>query len=167
MNPTPAMFQYVRKLVGANNEKQVAFAPLTTPFTNEDFVFLNTDIYKTDPSKYYSEAHEFSKKANSIIKKPFIWEIENEDFLYVNYDKVLSHARLIANRDLSQKDSTIPRKVLFISENNPTPAFVSYKNYEEQYKDIARKIEDHNNSKPASEGQLNTWNSRAGNLKMN
>jgi hypothetical protein len=163
MNPTPAMFQYVRKLVGANNEKQVAFAPLTTPFTNEDFLFLNTDIYKTDPSKYYSEAHEFSKKANSIIKKPYIWEIETEDFLYVNYDKVLSHARLIANRDLTEDEIAAretARKVLYISDSNPTPAFMSYNNYEQQYKDIVRKIEDHNNSKPASEGpELNTWNS--------
>lgn len=169
MNPTPAMFQYVRKLVGANNEKQVAFAPLTTPFTNEDFLFLNTDIYKTDPSKYYSEAHEFSKKANSIIKKPYIWEIETEDFLYVNYDKVLSHARLIVNRDLTGAEIAereTARKVLYISENTPTPAFMSYRNYEQQYKDIVRKIDDHNNSKPSSEGpELNTWNAESRQLE--
>ena len=169
MNPTPAMFQYVRKLVGANDEKQVAFAPLTTPFTNEDFIFLNTDIYKTDPSRYYSEAHEFSKKANSIIKRPYIWEIETEDFLYVNYDQVLSHARLIANRDLTDAEIAErekARKILYLSENVPTPSFISYRNYEQRYKDIERKIEDHNNNKPTAEGTgLNGWNSESRQLE--
>lgn len=169
MNPTPAMFQYVRKLVGANDEKQVAFAPLTTPFTNEDFLFLNTDIYKSDPLKYYSEAHEFSKKANSIIKKPYIWEIETEDFLYVNYETVLSHARLIVNRDLTEAELAErenARKILYANDNKPTPAFLSYKDYEQQYKGIAKKIEDHNNSKPSADStELNRWNSESRQLE--
>lgn len=162
MSLIPAMFQYIRKMVGANDEKQIAFAPLATPFTNEDFIFLNSEVYQTDPAKYYEEALEFSQKANSIIKQAGIWEIESEDFLYDKYDTILSNARLIENRDFTQEEldqQTNARKVLYEADNTPTAAFKSYRQFEEQCREITSNMNTLRNNQPGgSAAEMDQWN---------
>ncbi|WP_159476866.1 carboxypeptidase-like regulatory domain-containing protein [Dyadobacter sp. 3J3] len=163
MSLIPAMFQYIKKMVGANDEKQVAFAPLATPFTNDDFLFLNSEIYAKDPAKYYNEALEFSQKANSIIKKEGIWEIDSADFLYDKYIQILNGARLIASREFNQIEldqQAVARKVLYGEDNLPTAAFQTYKSYQKQYKEIIDKIQLHKTTQPGeSSPEAVLWNS--------
>jgi hypothetical protein len=162
MSLIPAMFQYIRKMVGANDEKQVAFAPLATPFTNEDFLFMNSEIYQKNPAKFYAEALEFSQKANSIIKKANIWEIDSKDFLYIKFNEILNNARLIENRDYTDAERANQdkaRKILYEADNTPTAAYKFYKVFENQFKEINRKSDAHKNSKPVEpQSAVDAWN---------
>ena len=162
MSLIPAMFQYMKKMVNVNKDRQIAFAPLATPFTNEDFLFMNSDIYKSDPMKYYAESLEFSQKANSIIDNPHIWKVESADFLYTRFDEILHGAKLIENRALTDAERNAQEKarsVLFGTGNTPTEAYKAYKLYAKQFNDIKSKLETHTNNKPTEpQNAVDKWN---------
>ena len=151
MSLIPAMFQFVRKLVGASEEKRVAFAPLATPMSNDDFLFMNTEIFKQDPSRYYAEALEFSQKANSVIKDPLIWEAESTDFVYDKWRTIMTRARLIDAREFTaaeQAAQEAARKVLFTAEQEPTAEFNAYKSHQEETNKAAAAMTAHQAVKP-------------------
>lgn len=159
MSLIPAMFQYIRKIVGTNSEKQIAFAPLATPFTNEDFLFLNAEVYQREPAKYYEEALEFSQKANSILKKTGVWEIDSDNFLYDRYAEILNNARLIEDRDFNQDElqqQQTARTILYGEDDLPTEAFVRYKSFEKQYKQILQNIQSHQSLEPTDQALWET-----------
>ena len=152
MSLIPAMFQYIKKIVGTNSEKQIAFAPLATPFTNEDFLFLDAEVYQRDPGRFYDEASEFSQKANSIVKKAGVWEIDSDNFLYDRYAEILNNARLIDDRDFNQDElekQQSARKILYGADDLPTESFVRYKSFEKQYKQILQNVQSHQASEPS------------------
>lgn len=75
----------------------LVFAPFSTGFTSDDFLFLDTNNASSNVHKYLDELYEFSQIANTIPKLDNYWVTSNDqnDFLFNKYKSIIQSLRLI------------------------------------------------------------------------
>lgn len=76
---------------------QLIFAPFSTGFTSDDFLFLDTNKASEDAHKYLDELYEFSQIANTIPSSDNYWATSEDksDYLFVRYKTILHFLKLI------------------------------------------------------------------------
>jgi|GEM_PF-2461814 len=76
---------------------KIVFAPFSTGFTNEDFLFLDSSSASDKALKYYDELYEFSQITNTIPSSDNFWTISSntDDYLFNRYEKILKYLKLI------------------------------------------------------------------------
>ncbi|NJM80299.1 MAG: hypothetical protein HC854_13065 [Flavobacterium sp.] len=109
-----ASFSILQKLknqffqtVPNKSDYHVAFAPFAFTLSNDDFYFLKNNITTgSQAKKYLKEQSEFSFIANSILKKPNIWAIDNDNLLFNSYKNILQNALTIDPDVFTQEELT-------------------------------------------------------------
>lgn len=73
------------------------FSPFTTGFTQDDFLFLDTNNASDNVHNYLDELYEFSQIANTIPRSTNFWTISGNpsDYLYNPYKTILRSLRLL------------------------------------------------------------------------
>lgn len=76
---------------------KLIFAPFSMGFTNDDFLFLDTNSASEQATKYYDELYEFSQIANTIPSSENFWVTSNNqnDYLFNKYKTIIQSLRLI------------------------------------------------------------------------
>lgn len=76
---------------------QLTFAPFSTGFTSDDFLFLDTNNASEQVHKYLDELYEFSQIANTIPKSNNFWATSDNqnDYIFNKYKTILQSLRLI------------------------------------------------------------------------
>jgi hypothetical protein len=96
---------FQQNIISVDREEDYKFFfPLfSLGYTNDDFLFLNTEMASEDARKYYDELYDFSLMANNIPRQDIIWQSsgENRDFLHKVYEEVLSNLKLIDTDSIS------------------------------------------------------------------
>ncbi|SHF96000.1 hypothetical protein SAMN05444274_11531 [Mariniphaga anaerophila] len=88
---------------GREEDYKFFFPLFSLGYTNEDFLFLNTEMASEDARKYYDELYDFSLMANNIPRQDIIWQLsgENRDFLHKVYEEILANLKLIDAETIS------------------------------------------------------------------
>lgn len=76
---------------------KIVFAPFSTGFTNEDFLFLDSNKQHENAKKYVDELYEFSRITNTIPISDNFWTIAGniDDYLFNRYEKLLKYLKYI------------------------------------------------------------------------
>lgn len=76
---------------------KLIFAPFSTGFTNDDFLFLDTNNASAHVHKYLDELYEFSQIASTIPKQDNFWVTSDNsnDYLFNKYKTIIQSLRLI------------------------------------------------------------------------
>ena len=168
-----ASFSILQKLknqffqsVPNKSDYHVAFAPFAFTLSNDDFYFLKNNITTgSQARKYLKEQSEFSFIANSVLKKPNIWTIDNDNLLFNSYNNILNNALIIdpdvfTQEELSKIDEA--KKVLFKPNGDDSEKYQKYKFYATRLSDIEKSIIDLNALKntidPSDTVNLDKWN---------
>ncbi len=167
-----ASFSILQKLknqffqsISNKSDYHVAFAPFAFTLSNDDFYFLKNNITTgSQARKYLKEQSEFSFIANSILKRPNIWAIDNDNLLYNSYRNILENALTIDPDVFTQEELTkidTAKKVLFKPNGDDSAKYQKYKSYAIKVSDIEKKIIDltalKNTIDPSDTSSLEKW----------
>lgn len=113
---------------GTGDEYELIFAPFSTGFTEDDFLFLNTDNAAEHAHKYYDELLEFSIIANTIPENDNFWTVsaQTEDYLYTKYKNLLQRLKLLDTETLKIDHlypAAIFQKALAVISPDPNSAY--------------------------------------------
>jgi hypothetical protein len=168
-----ASFSILQKLknqffqsVSNKSDYHVAFAPFAFTLSNDDFYFLKNNITTgSQARKYLKEQSEFAFIANSILKRPNIWAIDNDNLLYNSYKNILENALTIDPDVFSQEEITKiddAKKVLFKPNGDNSLKYQQYKSYAIKATDIEKNIIEltalKNTIDPSDTLSLEKWN---------
>lgn len=131
------------------------FPMVSIGYTNEDFLFLESNNANDQVQAYYDELMEFSYLTNNIPRKTHIWSESGnkDDLLFEAYSRILNNLQLVDVDSISiskLQDHPIFNQIL---QAIPKHMAGKYLSYNEQYK---RLLADRNNAKPNSVHQKNT-----------
>ncbi len=105
MHKLAAIFEKIKGVFYSTQQKEEAgekhkflFAPFSTGFTYDDFLFLDSNQASENSLKWYDELLEFSQIANTIIPiEERFWTLSGDqnDYLFNRYKNILDNLRLM------------------------------------------------------------------------
>lgn len=84
------------------NQYKIVFAPFSTGFSNEDFLFLDSNTASQNALKFHDKLYEFSQIANTIPVSDNFWAIPKniDDYLFDKYEKILKFLKYVEQDSL-------------------------------------------------------------------
>lgn len=137
----------VFKQLNNNTQYFLAFAPVTTSFTNNDFNFLQTGLPADQQNDSYENQMAFAYFTNAILRNSKIYDLNNEDFLQNSYKTIIEKALLIDSslNENEKQEFKNSRSFLYLDGTlTPTQAYEKYLSYNKQYEDYKKKINELN-----------------------
>lgn len=132
--------------ISQSEEKEqykLVFAPFSTGFTSEDFLFLDTNNASENVHKYLDELYEFSQISNTIPKSDNFWSksSDQDDYLHNKYKTIIESLRLIDTETLSVEKLYEPPLFLLALSTIEETTRLNYESFYDLYQSTFEELE--------------------------